>query len=156
MKGYGSSLSTSITPALSYRINKKFTLGGGIRLDRTGYFDVPTFSTSETITRSQGSFTSATIFISGMYRVNDRFSIAGSAYKQIPISGEPLIYNPFNPYTTNKAQGIDLNLGYRVGKSLYFEAGFRYSEGGSGGRMNPFYMNDPFRNSVFQSGYSTW
>jgi hypothetical protein len=144
VSGYGSGLNTYIMPRLSYNVNRHLTIGGGISISQTHYFKTRSYFQNEQSPASDGNFTNATIFIDGQYMVNDRLSVFGSAYKQIPITNDPLPYNPFNPVSSKGAQGFDINVGYRIGKNMYIQAGFRYSEG-----INPLYP-DPFNTNPFQ------
>jgi hypothetical protein len=136
--GFGSALNTYVTPHFSYSLNKRFSIGGGISIIQTNYFNARSYFRNEQTSGYSGNFTSAMIFVDGTYIVNKRLTIYGSAYKQLPISKDPLPYNPFNPVSAKGAQGINFNVGYKVGEHIHIEAGFRYSEG-----VNPFYT-DPF------------
>lgn len=147
MSGYGSALNTYITPRVSYNLSKRFSIGGGISIIQTNYFNAGSYYPNEQNAFSNGNFTSAVLFVNGHYLVNDRLTISGSAFKQFPITKDPLPYNPFNPVSPNGAQGVDFNIGYKVGKNMYFQAGFRYSEG-----LNPYNPYNPFGNDSFRSG----
>jgi len=144
--GAGSGFSSWITPGVSYNINKRLKLGGGFSIINTGYFNMRPYFTAESTGSWNGNFTNAAIFVNGRYIVNDRLSVFGSAYKIFSVSKEPLPYNPFNPITSKGAQGIDFNMGYRIGKNIYIQAGFRYSDG-----LSP-YQTDPFGRDLFRQG----
>ena len=145
ISGYGSALNTYITPRVSYNLNKRLSIGGGISIIQTNYFQARSFFQNEQSPYSNGNFTSAMIFIDGQYIVNKRLTIYGSAYKQFPISQDPLPYNPFNPVSSKGAQGINFNVGYRIGDHMFIQAGFHYSDG-----VNP-YCNDPFNRGPFMN-----
>jgi hypothetical protein len=145
VSGFGSALNTYITPRISYNVNKRLSIGGGISIIQTNYFQARSFYQNEQTPYSNGNFTSAMVFIDGQYIVNKRLTIYGSAYKQIPITQDPLPYNPFNPVSSKGAQGVNFNVGYRIGEHMYIQAGFRYSEG-----TNPYY-NDPFNRNPFMN-----
>jgi hypothetical protein len=139
VSGFGSAFQSYITPRLTYNLNQRLKIGGGISFRQTNYINARSlFGDNSGLRGSNSSFTSALVFIDGEYIVNDRFTIFGSAFKEIPVTRDPLPYNPFSPYTNGKAQGIDFNIGYKMGKHFYIQAGFRYSEG-----MSPW-CNDPF------------
>jgi len=152
ISGYGSALNTYVTPRVSYNVNKRLSIGGGISVIQTNYFNAKSYYQNEQPFSTSGNFTSGMIFVNGQYLVNDRLTISGSAYKQFPISKDPLPYNPFNPVSSKGAQGVDFNIGYRIGNHMYIQAGFRYSEG-----QNPFYANpfsrSPFMNDSYGSQY---
>ena len=156
--GFGSALSTYITPRFSYNLNKRLSIGGGISVVQTNYFKARSSFQSEQATSGSGngSFTSGMIFIDGQYLVNKRLTIYGSAYKQFPVTADPLPYNPFNPVSSRGAQGINLNMSYKIGEHILIQAGFRYSEGTNPYYANPFTRN-PFLNDSWRpsSGFGT-
>ncbi len=145
VSGFGSALSTYITPRVSYNINNRLSIGGGLSLVQTNYFKTRAYFQNESASGSGGNYTSGTIFIEGNYLVNDRLTIYGSAFKQFPISQQPLTYNPYNPLSSQNAQGIDLNVAYKLGEHVFIQAGFRYSDG-----VNPYYA-DPFNRHSFMN-----
>ncbi|MCK9204547.1 MAG: hypothetical protein M0P58_08980 [Bacteroidales bacterium] len=161
MQGYGSGLTSYVNPHFSYSFNDRLRIGGGISISNTQYFDAKPISLNgESIPGTNGNFTSATIFVNGQYLANKRLTIYGSAFKQFPITRDPLPYNPFTPFSCKSAQGIDINMDYRIGENFHIQAGFRYSEGIQGGyntpyQTNPFYTN-PFNTGIgsYQSPYS--
>lgn len=143
VSGYGSGLSSYITPQFSYRLNKRLSIGAGISVIQTNYFNGKSYFREQPGKGSNESFTSAMIFIDGQYSVSRNLTISGSAWKLFPITQDPLPYNPFNPVSSRGAQGVDLNLGYKIGEHMYIQAGFRYTDG-----LSPYY-NDPFNRSRF-------
>ena len=145
ISGFGSALNTYVTPRFSYNVNKRLSIGGGISVIQTNYFNARSYLQNEQPFSTNGNFTSGMIFVNGQYLVNDRLTISGSAYKQFPITKDPLPYNPFNPVSSKGAQGVDFNIGYRIGDHMYIQAGFRYSDG-----QNP-YCADPFNRSPFKN-----
>jgi len=151
ISGFGSGLTTYVTPRISYNMSKRFSIGGGFSIIQTNYFGAKPYFQNEQNAFSNGNFTSAMLFVSGQYLVNDRLTIYGSAFKQFPITQDPLPYNPFNPVSKNGAQGIHFNVGYKIGKNVMIQAGFRYSEG-----MNPYNCysnyNDPFHSGSYIPG----
>jgi hypothetical protein len=144
--GAGSGFSSWITPRVSFNVNKRLTVGGGFSVINTNYFNVRPLYSIESATPWSGNTTSAAIFVNGQYKVNDRLSVFGSAYKVFPVSSEPLPYNPFNPISAKGSQGVDFNVGYKIGRNAYIQAGFRYSDGRSPYQTDPF-NRDPFNQS---------
>jgi len=151
ISGFGSGLNTYVTPRISYNVSKRFSVGGGFSIIQTNYFGAKPYLQNEQNTFSNGNFTSAVLFVSGQYLVNERLTIYGSAFKQFQITQDPLPYNPFNPVSKNGAQGINFNVSYRIGKNVMIQGSFRYSEG-----MNPYNCygnyNDPFHSGSFIPG----
>lgn len=151
--GSGSGFSNWITPGLSYDVNKRLRLGGGISVVNTSYFDYRPWYSGESVNPYNGNIAQATVFINGQYLVNDRLTIFGSAYKTIPLTKEPLPYNPFNPIYSNNRQGIDFNIGYKVGKNMYIQAGFRYSDGQSPYNSSPYGIGSFQQYPSFPGGF---
>lgn len=148
ISGFGSSLNTYVTPRFSYNLNKRFSIGGGISIIQTNYFQARSYFQNEQTGSNNGNFTSGMIFIDGQYIINKRLTLYGSAYKQFPISQDPLPYNPFNPVSPKGAQGINFNIGYKIGEHVLIQAGFRYSEG-----LNPYYSDPLNRNPFLNDSY---
>lgn len=148
--GYGSGFSNWVSPAISYDVSKKLRLGGGFTVASTTYFSYRPWYLTESTGSFNGNISTATIFVNGQYLVNDRLSIFGSAYKTMPLTNEPLQYNPFNPIHGTSTQGVDLNIGYKVGKNMFIQAGFRYSDGRSPYQNNTF--GNPFGGNAFGTG----
>lgn len=140
---YGTGFTTWVTPSVSYGLTPKLRIGGGISFQTTNYQLPVGWRATEYGANGWNNFTTATIFLNGSYQVNDRLMIFGSAFKQVPLTSDPLPYNPFSPISSKGAQGVDFNVGYRIGRNVHIQAGFRYSEG-----LNPWYQNsvygDPF------------
>ncbi|MFZ4522803.1 MAG: hypothetical protein ACOYNC_13925 [Bacteroidales bacterium] len=148
VSGFGSALNTYVAPHLSYNVSKRFRIGAGISIIQTNYFNARSFYGSEQGATTSSNFTSATISIDGQYILSNRLTIYGSAYKQFPVTHDPLPYNPFNPVSSRGAQGVNVNLLYKIGDHVFIQAGFRYQDG-----VNPFY-SDPFNRGTFMNdGY---
>ena len=141
MSGYGSGLSTFITPHFSYSLNKRFRMGGGISIISTNYQNARSFFPMEQCAGSNGNFTNAEVFVNGQYLFNDRITISGSAYKEFPIAKDPLPYNPFNPVARNGAHGVNFNVDYKIGEHMHIQAGFGYSQDAHSFYTNPFYTD---------------
>jgi len=148
ISGYGSGINSFVAPYFSYNLNKRLQLGGGISFIQTNYFKTRAWFQGEQKQTISGNFSNAIIFVNGQYLVNERLTISGSAYKQFPAGQDPLPYNPFSPVSSRGAQGINFDMGYRIGDHMYIQAGFRYSDGRS-----PYYPDsfnrDPFRNDRY-------
>jgi len=144
---YGTGFTTWVTPSVSYGLTPKLRIGGGISIETTNYQLPSGWQATETGINGWNNFSTATIFLNGSYQVSDRLLIFGSAFKQFPLTSDPLPYNPFSPISSKGAQGVDFNVGYRIGKNVHIQAGFRYSEG-----LNPWYQNslygDPFGSPI--------
>jgi hypothetical protein len=153
--GFGSGLTTYITPTFSYDVSKRFRIGGGLSYMNTTLFNVHPYYGSESAAGISTNYSTAMIFVNGSYLVNDRLTIYGSAFKVIPLGENPLPYNPYSPISKNGAQGVNVNVDYRIGENFHIQAGFGYSQGVNPYRASPFY-SDPFNQGAFPafgSGY---
>jgi hypothetical protein len=141
---YGSAFSTSISPYLSYPISKRFSVSGGITFTNTSMFGIKPFYASTETTSMNGNFTSALLYVSGDYLVNDRLRISGTLYKEINL------YNsvPTNfPYSKPEVQGGYMKVDYKVFENFHIEAGFGFSQGGS--PYNSYQSVFPYQNTGF-------
>src|SRR5512136_914965 len=80
--GYGNGWGTYIAPQLSYSLTTRFRLSGGFTIMNTsynGYKPYYDFLLSSG-PAYHGDVTSAYIYISGQYLVNDRLTVTGTAF----------------------------------------------------------------------------
>ncbi len=138
---YGTGFSTFISPHLTYRLSKRFSMSGGVSIVNTSLNGLSYTSVSRNEYSLNGNYTSAMVFLSGQYLVNERLTISGTAYKQFNLFGNIPGYKSFG---NNDAQGIYMNVKYTILENVHLEAGFGYSRG-----YNPFnsLYNDPFNRS---------
>jgi hypothetical protein len=143
--GYGSALSTYLSPTLTYRLSKRFSLSGGMSIVNTSLFGVkPLYSLAEgnSVPGYSGNFTQTTLWLSGQYLLGNRITLTGTVYKTLDVSGTNSSNYPF--YRSNP-QGGNLNIDYRVSDHFHIEAGIGYSKGSYGYNYNPY--NPVFGNS---------
>jgi hypothetical protein len=142
--GYGSGLSTWVSPTLTYPVSKRFSVSGGIAIVNTSYYGLkPWYSTPETNSFT-GNVTSARLWVSGQYFLSDRITISGTAYKTIDI----LSSNPINNFYKNNPQGAFMKVGYKINDYMQIEAGFGYSQGYNGSSYG-----SPYNHGFGFSGY---
>ena len=136
--GYGSGFTQYVVPTISYPLGKKFMISGGVAIANTNYFNAKPWYAGEGFQPYSGNYTSITAFASGTYFVNDRLTISGSFYKEIPVAGKPLSYSPYNPVSGQGSQGFNINAQYRLGEHVFIQAGFGMSQGRDPYNANPF------------------
>ena len=146
--GYGSGLSSFITPSINYTINKRLRIGGGISIVNTTLFNFKPYYPVENSPAYNENFNTATVFVNGQYLLSDRLTIYGCAFKQFLLSGNPLPYSLYNPFSRDGAQGIQMNVDYRIGKNFHIQAGFGYSKGTN-------IYSDPFGNFISPSPFGS-
>jgi hypothetical protein len=139
--GYGSSFSTFISPHMAYSLSSRFSLEAGISIITTNFTNARPYYSFPSETGFNGNLTSAILYLSGNYRLNDRLMLSGSVFKEIGISGYSKNTDPFS---NQPAQGIYMNADYKVTDHFHIQAGFGYSKG-----------LDPYRSSIFQQGTGT-
>ena len=140
--GYGSGLSTIVTPSIAYDVSKRLRLQGGVSIVNTNYFGARPLFSEQTNQTYNGNYMSALVFIGGQYLLNNKITISGFAFKEFPLMGDPLPYSPFQPYSKEGAQGIRMDVNYKIGENFQIQAGFGYTRG-----VNPYYS--PYGNSIF-------
>jgi len=150
--GYGSGLTTEVSPHVYYNVSKRFRISAGISMATTHYYNARSWFGNESAAAQNGNFTTGTVFVSGQYLVNDRLVISGSAFKTFPVSKDPLFWSPFNPVSPNGAQGVNFSADYKVAEHLHIQAGFRYSQGVN--NYSPFGIsNDPLQPGTDRQGF---
>lgn len=142
--GYGYGLSTFISPSLTYDVSKRFQIRGGLSLITTNYSGIQSFLSEQGDSKSQGNYTSAFLYVSGTYLLNKNLTLSGMAFKEFPLAGDPLSFSPYQSYSKEGAQGIRMDVNYKIGENVQIQAGFGYSKG-----INP-YMS-PYGNSFLNS-----
>ncbi|MEI7663573.1 MAG: hypothetical protein WCK34_15295 [Bacteroidota bacterium] len=153
IKGFGSEITTQVSPHFSYNVSKRFSVGIGIGMGTTHYINARSWFQNEQPAASNGSFTTGSIYVSGQYLVSDRITLSGSAFKIFPVTKDPLPFNPFNPVSRNGAQGANLNIDYKISDHFHIQANFRYSQGLSPFNLHSGY-NDPFQPGSLVPGFS--
>ena len=129
--GYGSGLSTFLSPTLSYPVSRKFSISGGLSVIHTTLYGIKTWSPlpEENSSTVSGNLMQATLWFSGQYILNDHLTLTGTLFKTFDlmenIPGYSRLYGA-------SPQGGYLNLGYRINDHMHIEAGFGYSRGYNG------------------------
>ena len=124
--GYGSGLSTYVAPSLGYDISKRFRINTGISIINTSLFGVTPYYSWGNEQKASGNFTSALVFLNGQYKLNERFTLNGTAYKQFNLFSDPAV----TPYSRmNDFQGFNMQVDYKATEHFHIQAGFGYSSG---------------------------
>ena len=102
--GYGSGLSTFLSPTLTYPVSKRFSISGGISIVNTTLYGVKPFYIlpgEQSFPAFTGNITQATLWVSGQYLLSDRITLTGTVFKTIDILGQKPVNSPF--YNSNPA-----------------------------------------------------
>ena len=140
--GYGSGLSTYISPELGYSVSSRFRITAGISVISTSLFGIVPYYSWNNETKVDGNFVTAMVYLNGRYKLTERLSLNGAAYKQFNLFSDPAV----TPYSSqNNIQGFNMAVDYKAAENFHIQAGFGYSKG-----YSPFY-NDPFGNPYRRS-----
>lgn len=132
VSGYGSFFRTYLSPSLSYNLSPRMTLMGGAVIDN--YFFYPG-KNKESTTYYPDNMTTATLWISGRYRVTPKLSLTGTAYKQLM----PALNPAYRSFRDNQdVHGVILDLEFSPNENIRINTSFEYHKG-SPAVMNPFY-----------------
>jgi hypothetical protein len=150
--------SSWVMPEFTFPVNKRFAVKAGI-----GYSNM--FFTSpgnEGNVFQQNNAQFGHVYVSGIYRVTDRFTVAGTAYKTFEVAPPQNEVNPRALDLSN--EGIMINLDYRVSENVRINAAFSYQKynpyggfmdpGGFYGQPSPFGgQPSPFFSPAFGPGF---
>jgi len=144
--GYGSGLTSYISPSLSYRVSPRFTIRGGVTLSNTQLFDYQPWYMAESFQPYDANFTNALIWVEGTYMVTERLTISGAGFKEFTLTDNSPYYNP---YSDNNPYGVYLNATYRINDKMFIQAGFGYTRNTNPYRGSPYmgmpgYFGAPF------------
>ena len=112
--GYGSGLSTFLSPTLTYPFSNRFRISGGVSVVNTTLYGAKPFyilPNEQSFPGFTGNITQTTLWVSGQYLLGDRITLTGTAYKTIGILGSTQANYPF--FKSNPA-GAYLNINYKI------------------------------------------
>jgi hypothetical protein len=123
-----------IMPEFTVPVSKKFSVRAGIGYSNM-YFSTP--NSEGTLFQQNNNLQMGTVYVSGIYSVNNKLTIYGTAYKTFDL--KPVAQNEINPRALDLSEeGVMLNLDYKVNENFRFNVGISYQ------RQNPYnYMYAP-------------
>jgi len=149
-RGYNA-FGTYIMPEFTFPVSKKFAVKAGIGYSTLFYPN----SGFENAGTSQSFNQYGSVYVSGIYQVTEKFTIAGTAYKTFSLNQQTPQANPRALDFSN--EGIIMNMEYKVTDNFSINAGFSYQ------KQNPYnyYYNQggfnsfgsPFGNPMFTPGF---
>jgi hypothetical protein len=142
---------TYIMPEVTMPVSKKFSIRAGL-----GYSSM-FISTPENTGSIFGQNNSqyGTVYVSGLYQVNPKLRIAGTAFKTFDVAPRN---NELNPRALDFSnEGLMIDVEYKVSDHFRINAGFSYQKRNpynyfynpAGYNMHP----SPFQNNGFGSGF---
>ncbi len=126
--GYGNGWGTYIAPQISYALSPRFRITGGISIANMSFSGYKPYYDVLSTSSYHGNVTSAYLFVSGQYLVNERLTVTGSAFKKFNIYDTPGTQNPF---LNDEPYGGNLNIQYKIGNNVYLEGGIGFTRGAS-------------------------
>lgn len=142
---------TYIMPEVTMPVSKKFSIRAGL-----GYSSM--FISTPENTGSifgQNNVQYGTVYVSGLYQVNPKLSIAGTAFKTFDVAPKN---NEISPRALDFSnEGLMIDVEYKVSDQFRINAGFSYQKRNpynyfynpGGFNMHP----SPFQNTGFGSGF---
>lgn len=146
------SFGTFIMPQFTFPVTEKFAVKAGIGFSNI-FYSTPG---NEGTIFSQNNAQYGQVYVSGLYQLNEKVTISGTAYKTFDLA--PQNPNQPNPRALDFSnEGIAVNLDYKVNDHVSFNVGVSYQKYNSYGNFyNPggFNMNpSPFYNPGFGSPF---
>jgi hypothetical protein len=137
---------TNISPSVSFQLKPKLQLETGMSY-QTFFMNTKNAMAGETNQINQsGNISVGLLYISGIYELNPKTTIRGTAWKQFDLSAPK---TTLNPRATNfEAEGFNVGINYKVNDHFQIDASIDYSNG-----YNPYrsvyngfgnYTHDPF------------
>jgi len=135
---------TFVMPEITFPVSEKFAIRTSIGYSNTFY----TTPGAEGSLFSQNNVQYGYLSVSGLYRVNEKLTIGGTAFKTFDLAPRKDQVNPRAIDFSN--EGIMLNLDYKISDHVRINAAFSYQKRSpyyyynNGGFMNnssPFYHN---------------
>lgn len=91
--GTGGYMESFISPSLEMPLNKKLSISAGITYSNIQFKDFPTVISSGEFETYSGGLNTLTLHSAGLYRVNEKLSFTGSAFKTV----NPALNSRLNP-----------------------------------------------------------
>jgi hypothetical protein len=147
-RGYDS-FGTYIMPEFAFPLTEKFAVKAGIGYS-TLFYPNSGFENQGQSFNQYGS-----VYVSGIYQVTEKFTVAGAAYKTFPLNEQTPQANPQALDFSN--EGIIVDMQYKVTNNFSINAGFSYQ------KQNPYHyyynsggfnsFGSPFGNPMFGHGF---
>jgi hypothetical protein len=142
---------TFISPEISFPVHKKFTVNAGLTYSTLNYTG---FGSENSV--GQRSFDQyGSVYVSGLYQLTEKISIAGTAFKTFPLSDQSPKANPRALDFSNEGVVIDMN--YQLSDKVRLSAGFKYQKQNTFNDYNSFggynSFGSPFNHSMFGPGF---
>lgn len=156
MGSHGNYFQSYLSPSLSAPVNKNLTITAGVTYSNIQLNHTPMVNTEGNVENFSGNLNTLTMFTAGSYRVNDKLTVTGSAFKTI----NPSFNARLNPNQLQmEAQGVSFGVGYQLSENTHIGAEIRMQQGNSN-FLSPYSdpYNSPFNrgnfgNSPFMFGY---
>ncbi len=135
--GHGNYAGTYIAPHLSYPLNERLQLSGGVLL--TGFSTIlhPDARYYGYSLYENGWRTKSFVYAEGAYRLNEKLMITGTAYHEVNGFRGKQLQNQGKDFNT---KGLIMGIDYKIGENVFIRGQVEVSNG------NGIYGHDPFFN----------
>ncbi len=130
-------MATYLAPEVGYNVSNRFTLSTGLMMFNS---TMPLMYTGEPSASTGVRNTSAIMYASGSYRVNDRVMLSGMAFQDMSSLSGRSPYGTVNPQA--QIRGMAVSAEYKISEHFSIGAGFSTRTGG----MSPY---NSFQNPSF-------
>jgi len=124
--GFGGNYFQSyISPVLAKPLTKKLTMSAGVTYSHTTLSNMPLLNPNAEVQQYSGALNTLTMHTSGIYRMNDKLTFTGSAYKTI----NPAFNARLNPQSLKmEAQGVSFGVNYKLSENATIGGEIRYNQ----------------------------
>lgn len=141
----GNFLQSYVSPSFAMPLNKKLSISAGVTYSHTTLNNLPLIRTNGEVEKYSGGMNTLTMYTSGLYRVNDKLTVTGSAYKTV----NPSFNARLSPQALQlEAKGVSVGVDYKLGENTHIGAEIRMQQ-----RTTNFY--NPFNapNGYYERPY---
>ncbi len=136
-RGSGSIISSYIAPSLNYQFTPKMSVTAGFMVSNNNFSSLPVY-TNEGISRTNGSFTQNTMFLSADYQATERLKIEATILYSM---------NKGNPYQTqlygNDNISYSFSADYKISDNIHIGIQVQHSEGNNPYGFNSYGYDQP-------------
>lgn len=130
--GGGQYFGTYLAPQIRYQMTPRFSIGGGAMLTST--YGSPYYEPSR-FGNSSSNFNRTFLFVSGAYKLTDRLTLTGAAYKEINLLQSEI---PSSPALNYDYQGVIMGAEFQISDNVFIKGEIEISNGYNPYRHSPY------------------
>lgn len=121
----GNYMQSFISPVFAKPLTKKLTISAGVAYSHTTFSGIPVLKNNGEVQQQSGAMNTLTMHTSGLYKVNDKLTFSGSAYKTV----NPAFNARLNPQSLKmEAQGVSFGVDYKISDNATIGGEIRYNQ----------------------------